>query len=750
MADTEAEDRKLPAAPSSSGPNDVGGGNDGDATEENGLLSSSSSSSSPDNDDAIANEGYDTAEDEDANDRNDDQTNTDPDDSKINSLLFAPCCIKLERVLRNKMEKQAKKRWKEKERLEILLPKAMLQSLNGQTIYPYVRLLMPEQDSHRQYAMQERKVAEMYCNALGFAKKSTNYEMLYQFQDPLKAPAGCAGDISLVVEHILKMRIPGEYSKVTIGKINELLDEMNNLRAHSNRGKAHHNHQWRESQSQDVAAATSSSKESSRPTLSQLRSKWLQKVMNKGLSPLEHKWLVRILLKRMRNSVGYVRVLNWISPYAQELWNSHNNLKKVCAIIADPSFTARRQELEELRKRQSQGLASLWEPQVEKAVLGNVISPMISVRSSFEKLMTQTQANHQNHLKRFYHPSTKQHRPLSLKFPALTAEIKLDGERFIVHVNNGRVTMNTRRSKWYSDLYAPVLGPPLRRALAKYPKLNVILDGEIESWDDSKKCLIPFGENRTVANYRRAYLKHHNMIDPLDEELHSDDDDPNVQRTSAEYFNQKVTVDHQEKVRRGEHFWLKFMAFDILYVDGEDGRRLLEDCGISSDSSLGSIIHLPLMQRKQLLYRLLTLQENEIEICPTRVIRCNGEFLSGEEYFSTTNPIYEHGYAATELDSTQATIEGKIPDLEAMDEQRMLGRSAAEISRMRARAMESFYVQVVEDYKFEGLVVKDLASPYIMGERKYWWKFKPDYESGEAVDIDVSIHKDMLPRPTRT
>jgi hypothetical protein len=260
-------------------------------------------------------EGYDTADDEDANHHNDnDIKDVEPDDSKVNSLRFASCCVKLERIWRNKLEKQASRRMKEKERLELLLPKAMIQSLNGQTIYPYVRLLIPEQDSHRQYAMQDKKLAEMYCTALGFAKKTTNYEMMYHYQDPSKVPQGCAGDLSLVVEHILKKRIPTDYSSVTIGKINELLDEMNNLRANSNRGRAHHNHQWRESQSQHE---TMSTKETKRPTLTQLRSKWIQKVMNKRLSPLEHKWLVRILLKRMRNSVGYVRLLHWISPYAQ-------------------------------------------------------------------------------------------------------------------------------------------------------------------------------------------------------------------------------------------------------------------------------------------------------------------------------------------------------------------------------------------------------------------------------------------------
>ena len=401
--------------------------------------------------------------------------------------------------------------------------------------------------------------------------------------------------------------------------------------------------------------------------------------------------------------------------------------------------------MEELKQRQADGTATIWEPQIQPAVLGNTLSPMISIRSSFEKLMTQTQAHHQHYLKKFHPKSSKAY--LSLQFPVLTAEIKLDGERMIVHIKNGRVTMNTRNSKWYSELYAPVLGPCLRRSLAKYPNLDVILDGEIESWDNIKKINVPFGENRAVAGYRRAFLKQEEMFDPIDIEKIHDKDDTTVMRTASDYYTDK-SINLDQQIARGKNFWLKFTVFDILYIDGPDKNRLWQDCGFGLDEigKGGSIINLPLLQRKQLLYQILTQQKNEVEICPTRVIRCNGNVELGEDYFSTSNPIMDFGHPATLLDSTQAIIQGKIPEesLEDLNTKRRDGRTALQISKLRAEAIENFYTKVVEEYGCEGIVVKDLASPYLFGMRKFWWKFKPDYETDEAVDIDVSIFSQFI------
>jgi DNA ligase-4 len=273
-------------------------------------------------------DGYATGDDGD-----DDETHTshreesayEPDDSKVSAIPFGKfCCHRLEAVWKKRREKKSSRRMKDSEKLEALLPREkMLNQLNGQTIYPWLRLILPDQDSQRSFLMKERKIADAYCKAFGFGKGTRNFEMLYNFTDPEKVPPEVAGDLSLVVEHVLKQRIPSGFSpvSVTIGKINEMLDELANIRVNAGRGKAHHNHQWRESQSQQANQSTNdnNSKEK-RETDATLRGEWLTRVKNVGLGPTEHKWLVRILLKKMEIGVGCNSVLKWYSPYALELW----------------------------------------------------------------------------------------------------------------------------------------------------------------------------------------------------------------------------------------------------------------------------------------------------------------------------------------------------------------------------------------------------------------------------------------------
>lgn len=692
--------------------------------------------------------GYDTGGEEDS-----DGPEFEPSEDQLNGVPFHWLCQQLEMIWASRKNSNSNRKGgnpllrQQGNKLRLLVPPRMKESLrqkNG-SAFPLFRLIVPESDTSRQFSMKDNKTAEMYCKAFGWEKGSKNQIMLSKFTDPQTVPQHLAGDLSLVAEHILAQRMPSnQYSNITIGEMNGYLDELASFRGVSFR--AHHNHRFREdlrSQSQhsgyQESQAGSNGGGAKKKTGVDKRVDWLRKLMARKLSPLEHKWLIRMILgNKMDVGIGVVTLLEHYSKYAKDLWNAHNNLKKVCTILADPAFLARREEMEELRRRQEQGRASLWEPQVHPAELGNKLLPMVSTRTFFDRLMTRTQETHAIYLKKYFHPPAEsKHKPLSLQFPALSAEIKLDGERMIVHVKEGRVTMNTRRGKWYSELYSPVLGPSLRKSLAKYPNVNLILDGEIEAWDNSKQELIPFGENRTVAQYRRAYLKQHKLLDPLDLHLHDGETDPDIQRVADDNRYKKAAVSTEEEVNRGERMWLKAMFFDVLFVGGPDAKELLDDCGLT-DVPPGSIIHLPLLNRKQVLHQLLSEQENEVEICPSIIVRPNGEAESPRGYYSVTDPMMEFGHVASVLDSTHATIAGEIPNLEELDEQRMKGNKLSRISMMRAREMDRFYKQVVEDYKFEGLVVKDLASPYLFAIRKFWWKFKPDYEhDGGARDIDV-------------
>lgn len=107
------------------------------------------------------------------------QQQQEPKEDAVNGLpFFNFFCFRLEKLWKRKREKQAHKRWKEKEKLEYILPRQMLNDLKGQSVYPYLRLLLPEQDSRRQFRVKEKKIAEAYCKAQGFGKGTKNFEML--------------------------------------------------------------------------------------------------------------------------------------------------------------------------------------------------------------------------------------------------------------------------------------------------------------------------------------------------------------------------------------------------------------------------------------------------------------------------------------------------------------------------------------------------------------------------------------------
>lgn len=299
------------------------GNNEDDTTSElenrNGENNRNNENDDDDGDNGSDDAGYDT-----------DQTSTshfEPSDSKVNSVpFFDVFCKRLEKLWNNKRQKRAFKRWKEDQRLEYIIPRNMIDSLQGQTIYPHLRLLLPDQDSSRQFNLRETKIAQMYCNAVGLAKGTKNYDSLMCFTDPQKVRPDIAGDLSQVVQDVMKLRIPSDlHSKITLGKMNELLDELANLRAAARAGdnaraggmtgRAHHNHEWRSGRESQAGPRQTKKSDST------LRAEWLSRVMDKWkLSPLEHKWLVRILLRKMDIGLGCATILKWYSPYATELW----------------------------------------------------------------------------------------------------------------------------------------------------------------------------------------------------------------------------------------------------------------------------------------------------------------------------------------------------------------------------------------------------------------------------------------------
>jgi hypothetical protein len=400
------------------------------------------------------------------------------------------------------------------------------------------------------------------------------------------------------------------------------------------------------------------------------------------------------------------------------------------------------------------------------AELGNTITPMLSSRGSYDIILGNLHKHHAEYLAGLEQLEKqgqeglneeldipRQLHSLSLAFPAFINEVKLDGERMLIHVNRGNVTMQTRQSNWYSNVYSPIIAPPLRKALAGYD-IDCILDGEIIAWDDTKGEVIPFGNNRTVAKARREYLRSKRLLDPRD--MAHDDDDLNVVSVGmgdAFIRSNKDNANILQVDNPGKSCWLKFVVFDCLYVGGPDASKLIRKActHLTPPSSpdyervstmTGSIIDLTGYHRRAILYEMIKPQPTEIEHVEAFVITSDGCCIEGDglaDYFSGKVDA-KYGYPLATLDSIECVKKSIVPNIAEIDDKRRRNRKDEEIDHERAMAIEKIYTRIVEEECQEGLMVKDLFGNYLISQRKFWFKIKADYtKQGWASDIDVIV-----------
>ena len=274
--------------------------------------------------------------------------------------------------------------------------------------------------------------------------------------------------------------------------------------------------------------------------------------------------------------------------------------------------------------------------------------------------------------------------------------------------------------------------------------MNVILDGEVLAWDNGRKETIPFGVNRTIASLRKKWMDLHGKIDPRDLGVH--DGDPDAKSMSvADTWNSGKNTSDEESEQAGAECWLQFVAFDVVFVDGEGAQDFLSQATSGHIKVLpGPLIDLDCFERKKILYQILTPQEKEVEIVDTVIVRPNGHLTKGDTYFHPRQPLMERGHSAYALDSLSCTLSGTITNQAEVDAERRNRSSDEQISQARAFAIQTLYNSIVEEQRQEGLIFKDLNAPYYLGEKsktmRYTWKFKPDFFNGSsASDLDVII-----------
>ena len=121
-------------------------------------------------------------------------------EDNANSFSFSSLCQILER-----MEKAVGANKK----LEQIFNAEMKQLIGGQSFYPIVRLLLPQNDSERgAYGMKHAYISRTYVDALHLLKNSADAQALLFWKDPSKIHSSRAAAKSLRGDfcHILEVR----------------------------------------------------------------------------------------------------------------------------------------------------------------------------------------------------------------------------------------------------------------------------------------------------------------------------------------------------------------------------------------------------------------------------------------------------------------------------------------------------------------------------------------------------------------
>jgi DNA ligase N terminus/ATP dependent DNA ligase domain len=716
-----------------------------------------------DDDEANENDDYDpVAEGEEEEQDETRQRRLEPSLKFHGESTFSGLCKRLEYICRRKHDKK-KRSLSKQDMLNILIPPRLFEEEKArmkagveppESIFPMLRLLYPDQDSSRRLGVKEAKLAEVYIDAYDWNSKFKEYHMLKNYNDPkLVGGDGIAGNFSLVLQKVLtgidgETRLDTTPSTLTLNDINRALDE---LSAIDKQGRGNNNNNNKSKQGGGGGGKPKTKKSQ--------KAAWMKQFLfgPKRIPPLEHKWLVRIIIGKLEFGIGFDAALKHYHFMAPQTFSAHSSLRITCERVCYIPRTRHVSSADDEGGADTKGgvnaagtLSYLTGPSAD-VQLGKVFAPMLSQKTGFERILNDISKRHRAFARVATeaakerggdHPATNS---LACQHPAFTIETKLDGDRMIMHYerDGSLVKFHSRRNKWHSTGYSPVLGPAIRKAFG-WNDLDLILDGEVISWDNCRQETVPFGFNRMIAKKRHEYMGRNGLLDHRDRNLHKDEQDSTVYNALTSWDGKSSSDESADLT--GRECWLQYIVFDVVYVGGPGAADFLSKTVSSylTDLKPGCIMGLDAFERKKIVYRLCRTQVNEVEIVPTIVVRPNGGVALGSEYFSDTSPIQEYGHPAHKIDSVASVLVGHVPNIVFIDEKHRERLSDEETSQARANAIDRHYKEIVELRRLEGLVFKDLNTPYVLDLEsralRYWFKFKPDYFCGSiASDIDVVV-----------
>ncbi|XP_058813834.1 DNA ligase 4 [Topomyia yanbarensis] len=302
------------------------------------------------------------------------------------------------------------------------------------TIFPILRLLLPTADRERDsYGLRIKSLRDMYIKILGISETSVEARKLSGFDESGSSSAG-GGDFADRIYTLMRGRCPQE-CRLTVWDVNLRLDAI---------GQHYHNGGQR----------------------GKIQNELIRMV--EGLTQLDQKWLIRIILKNLRLGMGQQKLLALYHPKAGLMFDRFSNLSKVCEVVETG------EGLEEFQVRRGGMDVQLFHP----------VKPMLCQRVNLKVVNGMLQKEE------------------------FWLETKMDGERFQLHKDGQIFKYFSRNSIEYSHVFGETRNhtgsslTPYLASLLSTTVQSIILDGEMMVFDKSELTYHDKCENTDVKSIR--------------------------------------------------------------------------------------------------------------------------------------------------------------------------------------------------------------------------------------------------------
>ena len=310
----------------------------------------------------------------------------------------------------------------------------------GNDIYPAFRLIVPEKDRDRaMYGLKELTLAKLLVRVMKIDKKSVDADHLLHWKLPgIKSSSAMAGDFAgRCFEVISKRPMRTTPGDMTIAEVNELLDRL----------------------------SVAQKEENQRPIIEEFY---------RRMNAEELMWVIRMILRQMKIGATEKTIFEIWHPDAENLFNISSNLRRVCWDLYDPQVRLEGED-------RGIHLMQCFQPQLAAFQM-----------KSMETMVSRMNATEDD--------------------PVFWIEEKLDGERMQLHMiedddtpGGKRFGFWSRKAKDYTYLYGKgfeddnaALTRHLNDAFNEGVR-NIILDGEMITWNPKEDAPIPFGHLKTAA-----------------------------------------------------------------------------------------------------------------------------------------------------------------------------------------------------------------------------------------------------------